>query len=144
MRCGAVRCGAVRCGAVRCDAMLCCTFSFVHTRYQPGICTYIHRITKKAHPAQFSSAQRSSAEERSATPCGAAPCGAVPCCAFSFVHAKISLYDIKISLYVYACGVRVVSRGKELLAFASRLFAPKMLDHLPRLSFRSIFPCERA
>ena len=32
----------------------------------------------------------------------------------------------------------------ELLAFASRLFAHKMLDHLPHLSFRSILPCERA
>ena len=37
----------------------------------------------------------------------------------------------------------------ELLAFASRLFAPKMLDHLPRtyyicLSFHSIHPSEGA
>ena len=39
------------------------------------------------------------------------------------------------------------SWSMELLAFASRLFAPKMLEHLLmllHLSFRSILPCERA
>ena len=32
----------------------------------------------------------------------------------------------------------------ELLTFASRLYAPKMSDHLLHLSFQSILPCERA
>ena len=31
----------------------------------------------------------------------------------------------------------------ELMAFASRLFAPNMLDHLLHLSSQSILPCER-
>ena len=34
------------------------------------------------------------------------------------------------SMYVHACCVPFVSWGMELLAFASRLLAPKMLDHL--------------
>ena len=36
------------------------------------------------------------------------------------------------------------SWNMELLAFASRLFAPIFLDHLLHLSFRSIPPCQRA
>ena len=36
------------------------------------------------------------------------------------------------------------SWSTELLAFASRLFAPKMLGHLLRLSSQSILPCEPA
>ena len=60
-------------------------------------------------------------------------CCAMPCCVFSF---------IKRFKYMHAAS-GLFSWSMELLAFASRLLAPKMLDHLPHLSYRSILLCER-
>ena len=71
--------------------------------------------------------------------CRAVPCCAVPCCAFSFVHIEKRMYGT----YMHAAS-GLFSWSMDLLAFASRLFAPKMVNHLPHLSFRSVLPCERA
>ena len=49
----------------------------------------------------------------------------------------------EVCTYMHAAS-RLFSWSTELLAFASRLFAPKILDHLLHLSFRSILPGERA
>ena len=50
---------------------------------------------------------------------------------------------IKRSMYMDATS-GLFSWSMELLAFASRLFAPKVLDHLLHLSVIPIHSCERA
>ena len=89
---------------------------------------YARTYNRKAQPAQLSAATQRSTVQRSA----------VPCCTFSFVPT----WYIITSTYVHATS-GLFYWIMELLAFASRLFAPKMLDHLPHLSFRSIISCER-
>ena len=60
------------------------------------------------------------------------------------VRAGQSTYQMKYHVCVHACGVRVVFLEHGTLGHASRLVAPKILDHQPHLSFRSILACEGA
>ena len=82
-----------------------------------------------ASTARHGTAQRNHTPARSGKP--------------SAVRADQSTYQ---ELYVRTCVRRpgCPSWSLGLLAFSSRLFAPKRLDHLPHLSLRSILPCERA
>ena len=141
MPCRAVPYCAVLCHAVPCCAVLCCAFSFERTDYQPGMCKYVHVRTwnhKKSTPGsiQLRSAQQRNEPQCSALRCRALPCGgvlchaarccAVPCCAFSSYISK------EVCTYMHAL-YGLCSWSMELLTFASRLFAPKTLDHLPHL-----------
>ena len=125
MRCRSLLCPAVRCGAVPCCVVLSLS-------YMSGInLGHVRTYTESQKKSTPSSAQRSSVEQRSAAasgfyralPCGAVLCRAVPCCAFSFVH-------IKRSMYLNACGFRVVFQKHGTLGICSLLFAPEMLDRL--------------
>ena len=124
-----------------CCAVLFCAFVFVHTRHQPGICTYVHRITKKH--TQVSSAQLGAVTQCTAVRCRALPGDAVlyravPC----RVVLSVSHISEELCTYMQAAS-GLFSWSRELLAFSSRPLEPKMMDHLTHRSFRSILLCER-
>ena len=105
---------------------------------------YIYEIPRKSKDTREQGAPSSAhpTQQRSA-----APCGAVPCCARSFVHIKRVRTRIP---YVHAAS-GLFSYSMELLAFASRLFAPTvdvwaiyLYTYISIYLLRSILPCERA
>ena len=68
--------------------------------------------------------------------CSAVRCRALPCCAV----LSLSYLSKELCTYRHAAS-GLTSWSMELLAFPSRLFAPKMVDRLTHLPFRSILPC---
>lgn len=118
----AVSCPSVWCGTLQCGAVL----SLSHI---PGI-IYIrsakyHLESRKRH-THLSSAH-------APAQCSAMRCCVVLCFLFrAYQNACVYAYMQTAS--------GLFSWGMELLAYASRLFAPKLSDHL----FRSILPYERA
>ena len=67
-----------------------------------------------------------------------------PCTKQQTKYVLIRVYIRKqVCTYMHAA-FGLFSWSKEPLLFASRLFAPEMLDHLRHRSFSSIPPCERA
>ena len=114
-------------------------------------------ITRKAHLAQPSAAAQRSAVQSRAVPCPAAvdraainwwPYGAegsshiicrgermaaVRCCAVlcrAVPGCASSFFRTKINMYVQHAAFGLFFWSMEFLAFAIRLFAPKILDHL--------------
>ena len=87
--------------------------------------------TAKNSEAQQSTAKHSKAQRNH------------PCTKPRTKDVPIGVRIKKVCPYMHAASYSF-SWSMELLTFASRLYAPKMSDHLLHLSFQSILPCERA
>ena len=69
--------------------------------------------------------------QRRALPYGGVPCRAVPCC--TVLCRTVPCCDLPRCAFSFGGASGLFSWSMELLAFVSRLFAPKMLGHLAHL-----------